>query len=522
MRLRDFFSTAGNSEITSSNFISEESSLSMEAAKYKLLQQIQALVPGQTLQGKIVGRENAQVQIQLASDLTVSARLESEIPIELGKTMTFLVKNNGKGLTLSPLFENLSTDENVMKALDMAGIPVSQRTVSMTEGMMREGLSIDKQSLQAMFKLVNTFPQTAPETIVKLQKLGIEINGENVEQAENYQSLNHQVEKGLDAVMKEFAVLVDTGYEQGKIAETNQLMQTVITAVTEETAENPETAETNTQAETNIQAETNTQAEINTQSEAKTQAETKETISTTESGKEKIQFLLNRLLHLPESTDPETAGKVHRQLAKEIVELFQKDFKEQFQLQPKQVGEGRPVPELYEKLQRQLTGLTEAVSPLLGKESTFLKGVEQLQNNLDFMNQLNQMFHFVQLPLKLNESNAHGDLYVYTNKKNLSSKDGSISAFLHLDMEHLGSVDVYVTMQDSRVGTRFQVADEEILDFLYSHMHILDERLQKRGYSLSYEMKVKEEESSLGVLDTILKQDRNVSMLSQHAFDVRA
>ena len=130
MKLRDFFSTPNTGAEVTGAISSEESSAGTEAAKYKLLQQIRSLMPGQTIQGKIVGRENGQVQIQIASDVTLSARLDSEIPIENGKMMTFQVKNNGRNLTLSPLFANMATDENVVKALDMAGIPVTDRTVA--------------------------------------------------------------------------------------------------------------------------------------------------------------------------------------------------------------------------------------------------------------------------------------------------------------------------------------------------------------------------------------------------------
>lgn len=530
MKLRNFLSapTAG-SEI--SEAVSEEMSVSTEKAKYKLLQQMKSLMPGQTIQGKIVGKENAQVQIQLASDLTLSARLDTEIPIETGKIMTFQVKNNGKGLTLSPLFANLTADENVIKALDMAGIPASDRAVAMTESMMKEGMSIDRQSLQTMFKQISAFPEASVETIVQLQKLSVPITAENLEQAENYQALNHQIEKGLQALLEEFDGVVQNGYEQGNITETNHLVQAVIEAVFGQ-AEGPEAGKADS-LQQEMQTETTgtalgEKAEILQEKAASGKEEITAAQSQSETvagaGKDRVQELLKQLLNLPEERENvgNAAGKLHRQLAKELVSLLGREFQEQFRLKPEQVREGKPVQELYEKIQKQLSDLTEAVSRTAGKETTFFKSVNQMQNNLDFMNQLNQTVHFVQLPLRLNERNAHGDLYVYTNKKNLAQKEGSISAFLHLDMEYLGSVDIYVTMEEHRVGTRFQVQDDEMLSFLYSHMHILDERLQKRGYTLSYDMKVREEEAPAGVLDTMLSQDRTVSMLSQHAFDVRA
>ena len=139
------------------------------------------------------------------------------------------------------------------------------------------------------------------------------------------------------------------------------------------------------------------------------------------------------------------------------------------------------------------------------------------------MNQVNQLYTYVQLPLKMNGKNTNGELYVYTNKRSLAEKDGNVSAFLHLDMENLGPVDVYIAMQEQKVNTKFTVRDDDMLDFLNDHMHILNERLRKRGYTMRCEMEVEktrgEEENPI---DRILQSDKNTTVLSQYAFDVRA
>ena len=79
----------------------------------------------------------------------------------------------------------------------------------------------------------------------------------------------------------------------------------------------------------------------------------------------------------------------------------------------------------------------------------------------------------------------------------LESDDSVVTAFMHLDMDNLGPVDVYVSMDvnaGGKVSTNFTVADDETLDFLNQNMHLLTERLQKRGYDLQASMKVKGEE----------------------------
>ena len=48
------------------------------------------------------------------------------------------------------------------------------------------------------------------------------------------------------------------------------------------------------------------------------------------------------------------------------------------------------------------------------------------------------------MPVKFSKSEGNGELYVFTNKKNLARKTDNISAMLHLDMDNLKSMDIYV------------------------------------------------------------------------------
>ena len=151
---------------------------------------------------------------------------------------------------------------------------------------------------------------------------------------------------------------------------------------------------------------------------------------------------------------------------------------------------------------------------------SLFKSVRNIRENVDFMNQLNQMYSYVQLPMKLRGENAHGDLYVYTNKKNLAKKDGNVSAFLHLDMEHLGMVDVYVAMERGRINTNFYLADEKSLDLLEQNIDTLTKRLTEKGYQADAKLMLKEESGN--VMEEIIRADKNISVISELSFDVRA
>jgi flagellar hook-length control protein FliK len=191
-------------------------------------------------------------------------------------------------------------------------------------------------------------------------------------------------------------------------------------------------------------------------------------------------------------------------------------------IQPQDVADSGKVEELYSRLDRQLKSLTQTLEQNGQAQSQTFRAASNMTQNLDFLQQINQAYTYVQLPLRLQQGDAHGDLYVYTNKRSLAAKDGQISALLHLDMEHLGPVDVYVAMQGEHVNTRFYVQDDEMLDFLEEHMDILTERLQKRGYDCNFAMQVrqKNEEPESGLKGLLAEEP--ALPIAQYSFDVRA
>ena len=174
--------------ITETNSTSSDFSVS-----FRLARMLREMVPGQTLQGEIVSKNGNEVQIKLLDDLLFSARLEQNMNLALGQRMSFEVKNSGKQIVLSPLFANTATDMNAMKALDMAGLPISERGLELTGRMMEAGLSIDRNSLQQAFRELESNTRADVLDIVDLHKLGLEVNDTNLEQISNYRHMNHQM-----------------------------------------------------------------------------------------------------------------------------------------------------------------------------------------------------------------------------------------------------------------------------------------------------------------------------------------
>ena len=222
--------------------------------------------------------------------------------------------------------------------------------------------------------------------------------------------------------------------------------------------------------------------------------------------------------------------------SKSVRNLLFDVLKDQWSISPSEVADKDKVESLYKRLGDQISILKEGLASVGAQNTPAFQAANNMSSNLDFLSQLNQMYAYIQLPLKLSGGdNAHGDLYVYSNRKNMTSDDSSVTAFMHLDMDHLGPVDVYVAMDlraGGKVQTNFTVADDEILSFLEENIHILNERLNKRGYDLSCKMSLKGEEESPeedalaeGGVNLLLLHAGSVSgsfTAGTRSFDVRA
>lgn len=235
------------------------------------------------------------------------------------------------------------------------------------------------------------------------------------------------------------------------------------------------------------------------------------------SGQEFLKTV-NQLLLKGALPDKESAFELLE--GKAFKHILKNEMSRQWLLLPEEVANEHSVDKLYERLNSQMNRLNQALLESGRADTPLAKTVSNVTGNIDFMNQLNQMFTYVQLPLKMQNQGANGELFVYTNKKSLAKKDGSVSALLHLDMEHLGSMDVYVALNNQKVSTKFYLQDDKALDLIAQNIGILNERLESRGYSMNAEFINKEEKTN--VMEEILKKDKNISVLAGYSFDARA
>lgn len=524
-------------------------SASLEQGLRNGMEAIYGKQSGESISGEVLSRNGNEILISLGQNQLLQAKLEGSMTAQPGQLMTFQIRNNAGGkVVLTPLFENLSQDPNISKALSQAGIPENNITAQMVKAMMQEGLPIDRQSLYQMNRLINSNPQVNIQTLVQMQRLSLPVTPENIFQFEAYKNYQHQLSGSLmeiaDAFTQTFQEITGNGnmteglefyknvvstFLEGTVGtDVGTLLQTEDGKVTAKPTENM--AEQNIEAveKKAVQTAGSNISELLTGEETVKLAENLRQVGASEglvnnvlTGKATSQEFLNEIVHLLSENGAEDKNALFSMLeGREFKHIMKDEMSRQWLLLPEEVAEEHSVDKLYERLNSQMKQLNQTLAQTVRGDTPLARTVSTVSNNIDFMNQMNQAFTYVQLPLKMQGKEAHGELFVYTNKKNLAQKEGTVSALLHLDMEHLGSVDVHVALTDQKVATKFYLKDDRALDLIADHIDMLNERLNKRGYSMNAQFLNKPEDTN--VMDEILEQNKNISVLAGYSFDARA
>ena len=198
-----------------------------------------------------------------------------------------------------------------------------------------------------------------------------------------------------------------------------------------------------------------------------------------------------------------------------------------FALEPKDITKPGEISKLYEKVLKQTGALERIVSAFDGKAAESIKNqTNEIKQNINFMNSANEMYNFIQIPLKMYNQNTDSMLYVKQNKKSSYEAGEEITAFLHFDMEYLGSTDVFISLKETNVGCKWNLASEESMKLIEDNIDILIDRLADKGFSVSSEVscgnpKADFVEDFLGAppIDTSANKE---GIVHRYSFDMRA
>ena len=481
---------------------------------------------------------------------------------------------NGNGTGGNPILLN---------ALTSAGVPVAERNLEMVNAMMQRQMPINKQSILDMIKVVSTYENTSVQTLVDMTRLGLPVDGELAAQFEKYQQNDYAIVGKMDTVLEQVVDLLGSeelspgqavdinqklfdmavrpdftsqaaiddveqfllGKSDAKqegvtlelhltpqnTAETvpfaNQVLKDVfseeqlmnLTKLLQSTpslVENPELFVTESGEEIFVDTLSEEGSFPDKMQESIGQTAGKQTLNSELTVEEFLKSVQDNLTNKQEfgflGVQKLFSSREYRFLLKNVMQ-------EQWLLKPEEL-KSEKVSETYERLIRQLDQMEQLVKATGTDQSKLLETTADIRSNVEFMNQINQVYTYVQLPLKLTGQQANGDLYVYTNKKNLNDPDGELSAFLHLDLENLGSTDVSVRMQKKHVKTNFYFSDDGSYDLIQKHLPLLEARLNKKGYTCTFT--VSNEDKKVDFVNDFLRKDLpSAGTLHRYSFDVR-
>ena len=624
----------------------------------KLVSSMQELEPGSTFEGTVNSVKNGKVVLALGNGQTITARLDGKVSIQPGESMFFQVRSNdGTTIALRPYVQAGNINNPILlNALTAAGVPATERNITMVDSMMKEQMSISRQSILDMGRVVGSNPNVNVNTAVLMTKIGLPVSAEMASQFENYMVDQHAIVDEMDLAMNQLGRLLgdaDLGEEQsfelyGKVldilngegetsAQTTDRLQQNDTGTMVNAGENIETEAAVQQSKDGAAAEgvqkqvqqqntkdlismgaagqeqsagvaENTEnivgeqtagnaaqsmqtgidaADVLKNTQADTAADFKNVQGQTDTleqildqnGLDHLKRLLQNIPTLTGNTDlfevqeeedvfvdtmsGDDAGKKAFELAqaepevtlkqsmtaedflntlrdalkqnqeygfagmtklfgsKEFAAILKNCAEKQWLLEPEQLREASKVSDLYERLDHQMKQMENVMKAAGVTQNSFVQTAADIRSNVEFMNQINQVYTYVQLPLKLSGQNASGDLYVYTNKKNLNDPEAELTAFLHLDLDNLGSTDVSIRMKDKNVKTNFYIADDASYDLIEKHLPVLEKRLAQKGYRCSITMS--KEEKKVEFVEDFLQRDMpQAGTLHRYSFDVRA
>lgn len=597
----------------------------------KLVSTIGELSAGSVFEGTVNSVKGGKVTLALGNGQVLTARLEGKVDMKPGTAMFFQVKSND-GLTVSIRpYSGLGNASNpiLSGALTAAQVPVTERTLAMVDAMMQENMSVDRQSILDMVKILNANPESNVQTIVQMTKLGLPVTETMATQFENYLSDRHALLNEMELAVNQMAEVLsdeamtpaDSFALYSRIVDIFMTEDTLQSETAQPAAMAPQTAEQTAEQDaagkaTALQQDVASGGSVNLEGtqaarlaaimgdgaakmEVIWQGDMAERIQNASNpvsvetlgsllSEEQLESLGKALQEIPtltgnsalfvngnaeeifvdtmqddtvvvsEMLEPETADEaqiatkmilnkdmpvseflrtlqgalsengelgfsgVQRLFAgKEFQMLLRNMVEQQWLIKPQDLKEEQRMTKLYEKMNRQMAQVESAMKTAGITQNSFLQTAADIRGNIEFMNQMNQIYNYVQIPLKMSGQNANGELYVYTNKKQLSDPEAELTAFLHLDMENLGETDVSVRMKDKQVKTNFYFEDDTSYDLVEKHLPILEKRLRSKGYNCT--ITITNEKRDVNFKENFVKKGKvSAGSVHRYSFDVRA
>lgn len=508
---------------------------------------------GSIFEGSVNDIKGKMVTLGLSSGQNIVARLDKGVTLTKGQSFFFQVKSNdGIQVQIKPVSGNgFAGNPTLLQALDAASLPVTENSLNMVNAMMKEHMPIDAKSLQDMSRIMIQAKGAAPATVVEMTRLQIPLTESNIRQFENYKEDQGEVLKQVDGLLDSLAAMSED--ENLTLEEQLSLQKNLAEfALGEEIlpseAPQEETTEIQLQMTANKAAvfsqelqpmEEYPQGTLGRDLDASAFEELQKTFRNfpdfilenrqfftedaqlrPDSGSRDLLKALNGYFQLKgEAMDPDAFREILS--SKGYRKISSDQILQQWTLTPQELTREHSVNDLYQRMSGQLQQLQEAVAGFQKAGEMVSQAADNLSSNIDFMNQIAQLYTYVQIPFRLSGQNVNSELFVYSNKNASERQDDTLSAFLHFDMEHAGSMDISVKLKQKNVSTNWYLDSEDTLLLVEQNISQLTQRLEAKGYTC--DMHLDASSHKVDFVEDFLKADvKSTAQVRRYSFDVRA
>ena len=543
---------------------------------------------GQVFNGTILDVNGKNVSIMLDNNKTLMAQMAESMNFSIGDELQFLVRENlGSLVNISPYGDSAGQVKNqtILNILDANNISPTEKNYNIVDTLMRNNMPVDKASMQKLMQQSYKFPEAKLDTLAALNKLGIPVTAESINQYESYLNGTHQLTGDISNMASGVADIVSGDIaSMGDAGQMLEALGNLLESISDETdlpvtGENMAAAEGEAVAENavstgetiadNAAAKTDATNVLGKMSaEVKTTAQPQETagmISTDYIGsqaerlsikEETLKSVTDSLkgMGIPEETikkavdesdssmkllnninellkNNDIAKDVSRESLSQLLSsdgfkaLTEQAVKEKFTLDPNKMQDPNEVNELYKSMYEKAGKLMESFS---GSGSQAGSNMEQaakgMQERIDFMQDLSSLYGYAQLPVRFEDREANSDLFVYMNKKSIKQAKDQVSALLHLDMDHLGPTDCHVSLRGTVVQTKFYVEDALSAKLIDQHMSMLEQAVAENGFTLSNETILREPTLDKAKVNPVVQEIVGNDLeksVKRYSFDVR-
>lgn len=506
---------------------------------------------GTVFSGDIIDVRNSFIKILLDGNQTITAKAGDNSNLNIGDYIRFMIKDNtGDQILIKALNVDNSHTNPLIMALKSANIPVTEDNMNMISEMMRNEMPIDANSVNEMYKNISMFEKSNPKTIVNLVRHEIPLNETNIAGYEKYINYEHRLNYELSLIVDDIPKALDSVSQKDASAAKN-IFNEIINNL-------PDFVEV--QGNIDIAADENIFKFINDKAgivlpdkslsnevvtdnsigvDLSNEAVTDNSVGVDNSAAETSanELLENTALNGNNIPNKEFLLKLSNDLNdnqfsallknEKVLKYIKAGILKEFSIDVNKLNSNGEefkdnIKTLYEKLENKIRQLEADFKNYPKEAANLLEKTNGLKQNLSFMNEINQMASYVQLPLKFSESTNHGDLYVYNKNHGKLADKEVLTAFMHLDMDNLGATDVDIKLENERLSTNFSLADDLSAKIVEEHLSELKERLTLAGYNVSINVKTEKTTEEENPFEKVLEIDRPKMSIKRFSFDVRA